>query len=615
MSEQKPIDLITFRGRLEGRTGREYWRSLEELAEEEGFQQFLDREFPGHGAGWESAVDRRDFLKVMGASIAFAGLTGCDRPPPEKIVPYVRAPEEFIPGKPLQYATAMNVGASVIGLLVESHMGRPTKIEGNPDHPACLGATDIHAQAAILGLYDPDRAQTVRKLGGITTWTDFIAALSERLRQHEANGGSGLRLLTETIVSPTLADQIRVALAKWPGMRWHQYDPGTVTSGGGVRAGGSPIYDLSAADVILTVDADLLASGAGSLRYAREFARRRKVRLGGTSINRLYAVESTPTPTGAIADHRLPIPPSRLAGFVAALAGELGVASASAGSGGDHGAWIAAMARDLRGSRGRALVVAGDHLPAEIHAIVDRINENLGAVGTTVRYRQPVDQRAVDPMSSLRALVREMEAGAVETLIILDGNPVFAAPADLDFAKALEKVPFRAHMSGYYDETSERCHWHVPQTHFLESWSDLQAWDGTCSIVQPLIQPLYNSRSPHELMGLLTGAMETNPHELVREYWRHRATVAELDSWWTRVVHDGVILESSIAPAAALPVPAGAGEPVPKPPAAGAGLEIVFRLDPNLHDGRFANNGWLQECPRPLSKLTWDNAALISPAT
>ena len=619
------LDLDSFQTRLEGNRGRQFWKSLEELAQDDRFEDVLRQEFPQQAVALDAGVDRRDFLRLMGASLALAGAAGCNFPPAEKIIPYVKAPEQIIPGRPLYFATTMTVGESATGVLVESHMGRPTKIEGNPEHPASLGATDRHAQAAILGLYDPDRSQTVRRAGQIDTWSSFVTAMFTALKDHEPMGGEGVRILTPPVLSPTMANQIGKAAGRYPSLVWHQWDATHSSNGRNGRRivlgrNADPVFHLDRADVILTLDADVLDEGPGHLRYARDFADRRRARDGASSMNRLYAVESFPSSTGAVADHTLSIRTGDLETLAAALATAAGVEGGIQSSANEHGDWIAAVSRDLRAHQGSGLVVAGEHLAPRVHAMVHRINEALGNIGTTVEYREPAAVRPVDYLESLRSLVSDMSAGRVSCLLILECNPVYETPTDLDFPGALEKVAFRAHLSPYYDETSERCDWHVPQTHFLESWSDARAWDGTLSIVQPLIEPLYRSRSAHEVISLLSEGIEVAPYDLVRSYWKSRSTSADFDRWWNRAVHDGVIPGDSVL-SDSVHVPdtnvsgLPSGETGADGPPLGDGLEVVFRPDPNIHDGRFANNGWLQELPKPLTKLTWDNAILISPAT
>jgi len=479
------LEFEDFRKRI---GAKEYWRSLEELARDDDFEKVMAEEFPQQALPLERGVDRRDFVKLMGASMALAGMAGCNRPA-EKIVPYVNQPENLIPGKPLFFASAMPFGGSATGVLVESHMGRPTKIEGNPDHPSSLGASDAFMQASILGLYDPDRSQVVRHLGEIATWSDFVGALQPVLRTAASNGAS-LRLLTQSVSSPTLGAQIQRLLSLYPGMQWHQWEPAgrdNVREGLRMAFGGyaNAVYHFDKANVIVSLDSDFMESGPGHLRYARDFASRRRVRHGQTTaINRLYAFECSPSSTGAVADHRVPIRPSEVESYARAI---LGGASA-----------LSALTADLRANRGASIVIAGDDQPPVVHAIAMAINQNLGNIGSTITITDPLEVAPVNQLESLRKLVADMQSGAVQALIMLGGNPVFDAPADFEFARALAKVPFRTHLSLYYDETSLLSHWHIPQTHYLESWGDARGHDGTVSIVQPLIAPLYNGRSSHD---------------------------------------------------------------------------------------------------------------------
>jgi MoCo/4Fe-4S cofactor protein with predicted Tat translocation signal len=615
------------RRRLQGARGPAYWRSLEELASSPEFADLLQAEFPRQAGVWEGGLDRRRFLQLAGASLALAGLGACTRQPLETIVPYVRQPEEIVPGRPLFYATATTLGGYALGTLVESHEGRPTKIEGNPDHPASLGATDAFAQASILGLYDPDRSQLLTEAGEIQTWDAFVTALSARLRVQQRIGGAGIRILTETVTSPTLAAQMRTVLERFPEARWHQYEPaGRDHARLGARlALGSFLetrYDFSRADVIVLLDSDLLASGPGSVRYAREIADRRRVRRGHDRMSRMYAAESTPTPTGTMADHRLPIPARAIPAFTLALAAEAGVpGSARPRGAADPRAtrFVAAAAADLRAAGERGVVVAGDAAPPEVHALAHALNHFLGSAGTAVLHSDPVEARPVDEAASLRDLVDDMHAGRVDLLAILGGNPAFSAPADLGFVQALARVPMRVHLALEEDETSECCHWHVPQAHELETWGDARAYDGTATILQPLIQPLYGGKSAHELLSIVTDDPPRSAHDVVRAFWSARSGAAGAQAFWRKALHDGVVPGTFLAPRRVSLVSdavarASAGIAWPEA-AAGDALEIVFRPDPTIHDGRFANNGWLQELPKPLSKLTWENAALLAPAT
>ena len=603
--------------------GRDYWRSLEELAGTEEFEIMLQREFPEQASEWSDGVSRRNFLKLMGASLAFGGLTNCTIQPEEKIVPWVRAPENMIPGKPLYYATAMPLSGVGTGILVESHMGRPTKIEGNPEHPAGLGGTDAITQASILDLYDPDRATVVRNAGRIATWGGFLESLDQELSVQRSKKGAGLRILTETVGSPTLGQQLNFLLEEFPEARWHQYESATRDN---VRLGsslafGEPVntyFDVAKADVILSLDADLFYGGPGSVRYARDYTARRRLRNGDKELNRLYVVETSPSSTGSMADHRLALDSAAIEAFAVALAGQLGVelkGDPDLPTYQDNTGWIAALAADLRSAGAASLVVVGDQQAPALHALGHAINKSLGNVGTTVHYTDPLEADPVDESQSIHELAASMEADEVEVLIIVGGNPVFDAPADLDFAKAIEHVGFRAQLSFYEDETSELCHWHVPQSHYLEAWSDIRAYDSTASIVQPLIQPLYNSKSAHELVGAMIGQAGLPVRDTLREYWQQETFADDFEEFWVRALHDGILADMTfdrlrVRLRSPIKIPRGFGHPRDDDE-----LELALRPDPLIWDGRFVNNGWLQETPRPVTKLTWDNAALISPAT
>ena len=618
---------------------RSYWRSLEERAGSRSFLETLHREFPSPNASFRGHLTRRRALQLMGASLAMAGLAGCVKMPTEKIVPYVRQPEEFIPGQPLFFATAMQMGGYGTGILVESHLGRPTKVEGNPQHAASLGGTDVFAQSSVLTLYDPDRSQAVIHLGQIASWASFLNAISDLRNQWSTTQGSGLRILTETITSPTLASHLRQLLTTFPSARWHQYEPvnrDNVREGGRLAFGEyvETRYGFDQAEVILALDSDFLFSGPGNARYARDFARRRQVTDGQATMNRLYVVESMPTVTGAMADHRLPVPAGMVEGIAKAIARSLAIPV-----GGPQevvppavARWISAVVQDLRNYQGSSLVLAGEWQPPYVHFVTHGINQLLGNVGKTVVYTDPVEANPVSQMESLRELVADMSAGRVNVLVILGGNPVLTSPADLRFADSLSKVPLCIHLSLFDDETAQLSHWHIPEAHFLESWGDVRAYDGTVSIIQPLISPLYGGKSAHELLSALLGQADRSAYETVRGFWSTKvpkapgaSPVSSFEIFWQKALNDGVIQGTALPPK---PVSwkgqSTEGNPgdqpaTPSQPSAGTtaarSLEIQFRPDPTIWDGRFANNGWLQELPKPLTKLTWDNAVLISPAT
>ena len=617
-------ELEPLREQLKGAKGREYWRSLSELADTERFREFLHREFPALNApeadpSWLDPVGRRSFMKLMGASMAFAGLTACTVQPTEHAVPYVSNPEGYVPGKTYFFATAMPLHGVAEGLLVESHEGRPTKIEGNPEHPASKGGTSVHAQASVLNLYDPDRSESVLFKGETARWGDLLDVLRTAMAAQRTKKGAGLRILTEATTSPTLGAQMKALLADLPDAKWHQYEPGGPNEArvGSQLAFGrmvNTVYKFDAADVVLALDADFLVEGAGHIRYARDFMSRRKLTDGKSEMNRLYVAESTVTRTGAKSDHRLPLRASEVESLARAIAAEVGAAGVTGAVSGEADKFAKAVAKDLKEHRGKCVVLAGQHQPASVHALAHVINAALGNVGQTVVHTASLEPAPVDHLASLKELTGDLNAGKVELLVIVGANPVYTAPRDLKFGEALQKAGLRIHLGSHHDETGELCHWHVPESHYLEDWSDACAYDGTVTIMQPLIKPLYESKSAHEVIAALAGQTTKSSQDLVHETWRARLG-ADFENKWRKALHDGFIEGTAAAPLPVDQVAIKADWAANAKPMAKAEREIVFRLDPHVHDGRFANNGWLQETPKPLSKVTWDNYAIISPKT
>jgi molybdopterin-containing oxidoreductase family iron-sulfur binding subunit len=651
-------DFDEIRSRLAATEGRAYWRSLEELADTPAFRDYVTREFPDQASEFTDPAGRRQFLKLMGASLALAGVSACTRQPEERIVPYVKQPEEVVPGNPLFFATAMPLGGFGMPLLAENHMGRPTKLEGNPEHPASLGATDIFGQASVLSLYDPDRSRTIVSRGDVRSWQTFTAALQSALQRHP--GGEGVRLLTEPITSPSLIEQIEKLLETMPSAKWHQWDPVFGTVQGGAPTA-QPLYHFDKADVVVSLDADFLGFGPGSLRYQKDFASRRRIRTPQDEQNRLYVAEPALTVTGTKSEHRLPSKAADIHALAAALASAAGAGGSASGApvSGPAAAWVSAAAADLQAHRGRSVVVAGDRQPAAVHALARTMNEALGNVGTTVSYTAPVPASPADGAASISELAADMNAGRVGLLLIIGSNPVSTAPADVKFADGLAKMKDNgliAHLGLYYDETAELCHWHIPEAHYLESWGDVRSFDGTVSLIQPLIAPIYTGRQAIELLAALNGTGGKPPVDLVKDYWSRAfagqtkttwtlqdgngKAFASVDSFWRHALHDGFLAGTSLlaaAPAAApatqqpragqaaaataattqsraaqaAPAPAATPAPAPAP----SGFEVVFRPDPTILDGRFANNGWLQELPKPISKVTWDSVAYVSVRT
>jgi MoCo/4Fe-4S cofactor protein with predicted Tat translocation signal len=618
--------------RPESSGGPRYWRSLEELADTPAFQELLHREFPDNASTFTDPVGRRQFLKLMSASLALAGVSACTRQPEEMVVPYVRQPEEVVPGKPLFYATAMPFGGYATPVLAENHEGRPTKIEGNPDHPASMGAADAFAQASILNLYDPDRAQTITNRGEVRTWSDLMADLRNAMTLRRAQGGAGLHILTETVTSPSMADLLNGLLQAMPQVKWHQWEPASRDS---VREGArqafgryvDTLYHFDKADVIVSLDSDFLTCGPGSVRYQWDFANRRRVENG--PLNRMYAVETMLSATGLRADHRLQLKPSQIETFARALAGALGVGSGStAGLPEEAARWVSVLVRDLRAHTGRAVIVPGDDQPAAVHVLAHAINAALGAVGSTISYVEPVEARPVNQVESIRELAGDLESGAAQVVVILGGNPAFNAPADLKFAEKLTKAQLIVYLGPDLNETAELAHWNVPEAHYLESWGDVRAFDGTVSVVQPLIAPLYGGRTASEVLALLSDRPDRKAHDIVKDYWTaafggqatttwtiqtgEGGSFASAEQFWKHTLHDGLIRGTQSAAVSGIGADAAAAGEAPRPK---SGIEIIFRPDPTVWDGRFANNGWLQELPKPVTKLTWDTAMYIAPST
>ena len=671
------------------RGGKKYWRSLDELADSPVFREFVAREFPQQAEGWNDPIERRTFMKVMGASLALAGLTGCVFQPPEKIVPYVNQPEDATLGKSLFFATAAPVLGAATPVLVRTNEGRPTKVEGNPDHPINRpldfpaedpyrdprgsSATDIFSQASMLDLYDPDRSPTITLRENIHTWTSFVGAMRSALDAQRGKQGAGIRLLTETIISPTLGAQINDLLKAFPQAKWHQYEPANRDNSraGAVAAFGQPVnttYRFDLAQRILSLDCDFLSpTFPGYLRYSREFIARRRVTETNREMNRLYVVETTPSNTGAMADHTWGVKPSEFASAAVAIAFMAGVDVKSLGlieplqtgqSPNGERSWTQPLARDLQQHRGASIVVAGEQQPPIIHALAHAMNAALGNVGKTVFYSDPIEVRSEDHRESLQNLVKDIDAGQVELLVILGGNPVYNTPPDLklDFKRLDKSNMLRVHLSEYKNETSDVCHWHVNAAHYLESWGDTRSYDGTVTIMQPLIEPLYNGKTPYELLALFSDQYDRKSYDIVKSYWQTQRTGTgsgprpgagtqgqapntaqnqsstatqpaptpapsatpsqDFETWWRQTIHDGFIPDSAF-PAKTFSLQTANNQSLsPTIHPAGSGkLELVFRTDPSIYDGRFANNGWLQELPKPLTKVTWDNVAIVSPAT
>ncbi len=606
---RRALNLQDLRERLSAGRGPAFWRTLEEAAESEELREYVEQEFPGLSGQVPQGVDRRSLLKVMAASLAMAGAAACTKQPKELIVPYVRQPENVIPGLPLFYATAMPVEGYARGLIVESHLNRPTKVEGNPEHPASLGATGIFEQASVLNVYDPDRSESVLHEGRLSTYSAFTGSFSTEAQALKLRKGEGLAILSGATTSPTLISQVSAILAESPNAKWYIHEPcvnRAIANSARKIAGRSALvtYDLSQADVIVSLESDFLNTGPAALAYARQFAARRGVD-GGETPCRLYAIESAPSVSGSLADNRIAVKSSAVPSIAYQLAKACGVEGVPAVSGGQP-SWLNAVAEDLSASKGRSVVIPGEFQPESVQLAAYAINSALGNVGKTVQLVEGVEP---DNTYSLEDLTSDLNNGHVEVLIILGANPVYAAPVTLGFAEAIRKARLVVRLGQFFDETSRLSNWHIPEAHYLETWSDSRAFDGTATIQQPLIAPLYNGKSAHEVLSILLGKPDATSHDIVKAYWQSRNKGADFEALWKTSLNDGWVAGTTVAPLKA-------SGPVNLPPIEApeiSGLEVVFRPDPTIGDGANANNGWLQELPKPQSKMTWDNVVFISP--
>ncbi|MBD3233657.1 MAG: hypothetical protein GF315_08020, partial [candidate division Zixibacteria bacterium] len=610
---------------------KEYWRSLNQLADTPEFRELIKREFPERASEIDNSWSRRKFISLMGASIALAGMVSCRRPE-EKIVPYVNAPEDVVPGIPQKYATTMPFLNSAYGIVVESHEGRPTKIEGNELHPSTRGASNSYAQAEILRLYDPDRSKILLESEVRKSWYDFVTYWRSARERYRANGGRGLAVLTEPFSSYSLSKQKGNFHQTYPQAQWFTYAPisdENIYKGIEIAAGEmyQPVYHFEKARVILSLDSDFLATESESISAAKGFAAGRHIGSENDKMNRLYVVESRLSLTGGMADHRLRLPSSQIGIFLAALIMELNAQGIKIPIDGVDGhfngriptPWISAVANDLIKAGEEALVVAGRNQPPEVHALVLAVNDALGSIGGAISYRETTNS-VVSNSQDYRRLMDSAERGDISTLIVLGSNPAYHTPAGMDVERILGNIPQTVHLGLYYDETAKLSQWHIPEAHFLESWGDARSVDGTLSVVQPLIEPLYQGKSSLELLNLIVTGRDDKGYDIVRANWNNRLGSGDFERRWQQILHDG-IFEDSRSKKVSLRidhrrVSDAVGEnPFPTKAADAKNLEITFCPSSNIFDGRYANNGWLQELPDPVTKISWDNVAVISPKT
>jgi len=610
--------------------GKQYWRSLNQIADTDEFSSFVEREFPEGTLALSEGVSRRKFLSLMGASLALAGLAGCRRPI-EKIIPYVVAPEDIVPGVPLFYASAVPAGLNPVGVLVENHEGRPTKLEGNSLHPSSNGKTNSYIQASILDLYDPDRSKSVLEKGIASDFESFLRAWKSLFAEAKKSNGKNIAILAEETASPSFVRMKKEFLSAFPEATWATYSPvndESVFRGIEMATGtlAQPKYFFEKAHVIVSLDSDFLLLDGEPIAQSLDYSNGRRVSSEADSMNRMYVAEPGYSITGAMADHRIKLQANQIGAFAAAIAIELkkqgvsipGIDGIKSAGFSFNKSMLKAITKDLLDSKGNGLIVAGRRQPAAVHALVYAMNQALSNVGETVNYFGFADMQPSD-MNSLKMLTDKVNNGLIDALLILGGNPAFNCPADLHFATALEKIKFSAHLSPKVDETSQRCTWHIPESHFLEAWGDVKTATGVNSVVQPQIQPLYSSVSNLEfLASCMTGEVQSG-YDIVRKTWATFLSPTNFEKEWRRTLHDGVHFSGSnqmrIKANNQLLTKNLLNHSFAMRTASPTNLEITFSASPSLWDGRFANNGWLQELPDPISKLTWDNAALMSEKT
>lgn len=600
-----------------------YWRSLNELANNESYRNFVEREFPENADELKDGYSRRNFLQVMGASIALAGFAAC-RKPFTKIVPFTQMPEYMVAGKQVFYATSIPQQGYVTGLLVETNAGRPTKMEGNELHPASNGKTNIHHQAAILNLYDPDRSRGVRHNGEPSDWTRFADAITAELTSDKR-----IVFLSESFASPTLQRQKTELLRRFPNARWVTHEAYGEENQllGSQLAFGRKLRvapDLSKAHVVISFEADFMGPEADNVRNIQGFTARRTITSTSDEINRLYVVESQYSLTGSNADNRLRVKSGEIKPLLFALAAKLSdtyrdlqAFSGYTNAFSQH-EWVAVLAEELRSNSGQSLLMAGSQHDAATHAVVAAINVAVGNLGSTVNYLELPFVDGTNQHDAFESAVRDMHSGNVDALIMLGTNPVFTSAADVDFQGALSKVPLSVHLANHVDETSQGVTWHINRAHFLEYWGDGYDYHGNMSVIQPTILPLFDGKSEIEVLGAISKGADVNGSDEVKQTWGP-VLGGDFDNKWQQLLHDGILSGTRFAASAPSIVAAFSATVASQrnavPAASPDSIELVLRPDPKLLDGRYANNGWLQELPDPISKITWDNVALMSPTT
>lgn len=598
-----------------------YWKSLNELANNEEYKNYLEREFPEGASELKDGMTRKNFLRIMGASIALAGFAACRRPV-EKILPYRTRPEGMDPSNPWFYATAMPYRGALTGLVVKTVDGRPIKIEGNKQHPGSLGSTNAQNQAAMLGLYDPDRSRTPKYNGQNKSWDDFLSFANQYFTSDKK-----VAFLSSANSSMTLNSLKKDALKKFKNARWVTYEPygeQNVNTGNSIAFGKKlrTYNHFDQAHVIVSLDADFLQDGAENTINIWNFAKGRKLRNPGDSLNSLYVVENNYSLTGSNADNRLRILSSQVEAFTYALAASLAQKVNGLEAYKDYKndfsqhSWISVLTEELLNNKGKSIVVAGNHQNPNIHAAVAAMNLALGNAGNTVSYYNVPTFVKGDDNQNFIELVKDLKAGKYDALVMLDTNPVYTAPADLDFASALEATKMTVQLAEYYDETSRKVKWHINKSHFLEYWGDGTSFNGVQSVIQPMILPLFGGKSQIEVLNAIITGKDTKGYDLVQDTWKPILGGANFKNKWEKVLNDGV-LDGSGFKEENIRLATGYNKTIKtilstyKSPSNNQ-IELVIKPDPKIVDGRYANIGWLQEMPDPITKITWGNVALMS---
>lgn len=600
-----PLDFVALREQLAGLKGPAYWRGLEALAATSEGQALIDAEFLGAA----TTMDRRRFLQLMAASLAMAGLAACGKPP-EQAVPTIMQAPQLTPGAATWYATAVPFCGVAQPVLGKTLAGRPIKLEGNPQHPMSGGACDAFTQAAILQLYDPDRSQAPRFKGRETSWGEVRDAMAQELLTLDNARGKGLHIVCGASSSPTFGRQLVELLQRWPDAQLYHAEPFAETQALSVseKVFGQPLMarrHLENADVMVCLEDDPLGSGPFQTSLQRGWAERRRLAAKGEGRALSFVAESIPTLTGAAATHRVAIAPSHLPDLVLALSCALGERNSKTPRlNREQLNWVDLAATALKSHPGRGLISISKGAATDVQAQISHLNQRLGHFGQTLDWQAPT-LLGYEPKhfwNSLEQLSRQMDGGQVAQLLILECNPLQTSPLELRIKELLQQVPFSLHAGLYYDESAAQCLWHLPLNHALDGWSDARAADGSACIIQPLIEPMYSTRTLHQVIELLMTSVERDALELVRTTWRHIS-----QTQWRQALADGWIesAASAVAVAKVAPVTLSLMQ--------SDGIEAVIRPDSCIWDGRFANLGWLQELPKPISTLTWSNVVGLSP--